>query len=97
MLHPTVCERMGEEEHQEHAPCCSSMRAIAANDVDMVDPIPSLGVTLPQASTLGVFQRTPDPNTSAKVSRYKWEPYRDTNWWCIYYFLGRAYFAKISR
>ena len=26
---------------------------------------------------------TPDPNTSGKVSRYKWEPYRDTNWWCI--------------
>ena len=33
---------------------------------------------------------TPDPNTSAKVSRYKWEPYRDTNWWCIYYFLPRG-------
>ena len=28
---------------------------------------------------------TPDPNTSAKVSRYKWEAHRDTNWWCIYY------------
>ena len=24
-----------------------------------------------------------------KVSRYKWEAYRDTNWWCIYYFLPR--------
>ena len=29
----------------------------------------------------------PDPNTSAKVSRCKWEAYRDTNWWCICYFL----------
>ena len=26
---------------------------------------------------------TPNPNTSAKVSRYKWEAYRDTNWWCV--------------
>ena len=33
---------------------------------------------------------TPDPNTSAKVSRYKWEAYRDTNWWCLYYFLPRG-------
>ena len=24
------------------------------------------------------------PGTSAQVSRYKWEPYRDTNWWCVY-------------
>ena len=32
---------------------------------------------------------TPEPNTSAKVSRYKWERYRDTNWWCIYDFLPR--------
>ena len=42
---------------------------------------------------------TPDPNTSAKVSRYKWEAYRDTNWWCIYYFLPRRghTFAKVSR
>ena len=41
---------------------------------------------------------TPDPNTSAKVSRHKWEAYRDTNWWYIYYFLlsakKRAYFGK---
>ena len=38
---------------------------------------------------LGVFQRPPltRPNTSAKVLRYKWEAYRDTDWWCIYYFL----------
>ena len=26
---------------------------------------------------------TPDPNTSAKVSRYEWEPYLDTNW-CLW-------------
>ena len=40
---------------------------------------------------------TPDPNTSEKVSRYKWEAYRDTNWWCIYYFLPRGghTFSKI--
>ena len=25
---------------------------------------------------------TPDPNTSAKVWRYKWEPYHDRNWCC---------------
>ena len=38
--------------------------------------------------TIGGVPTTPDPNTSAaKVSRYKWEAYRDTNWWCIYYFL----------
>ena len=29
---------------------------------------------------------TPDPNTSAEAWRYKWELYRDTNWWCTYYF-----------
>ena len=48
---------------------------------------------------IGKVPTTPDPNTSAKVSRYKWEPYRDTNWWCIYYFLPRAghTFAKVSR
>ena len=27
---------------------------------------------------------TSDPNTSAKASRYKWEPHRDTNGWCIH-------------
>ena len=26
------------------------------------------------------------PRTTAKASRYEWEPYRDTNWWRIYYF-----------
>ena len=46
---------------------------------------------------LGSVPTTPDPNTSAKVSRYKWEAYRDTNWWCIYYFLpqGGHTFAKV--
>ena len=33
---------------------------------------------------------TPDPNASAKVLRYKWEAYRDTNWWCMYYFLPKV-------
>ena len=32
----------------------------------------------------GSVPMTPDPNNSARVSRYKWEPYRDTNWQCIY-------------
>ena len=48
---------------------------------------------------IGGVPTNPDPNTSAKVSRYKWEAYRDTNWWCIYYFLPREghTFAKVSR
>ena len=48
---------------------------------------------------LGGVQTTPDPNTSAKASRYKWEAYRDTNWWCICYSLptGAHAFAKVSR
>ena len=48
---------------------------------------------------VGSVPTTPDPNTSAKVSRYKWEAYRDTNWWCIYYYLptGGHAFAKASR
>ena len=42
---------------------------------------------------------TPDPNTSAKVSRHKWDTYRGTNSWCIHYFLPRRghAFAKTSR
>ena len=32
---------------------------------------------------LGVSQTTPDPNTSAKASRYKWEAHRDTNRRCL--------------
>ena len=28
--------------------------------------------------------------TCVKVPRYKWEPYRDTNWWCIDYFQRRG-------
>ena len=35
--------------------------------------------------SFGGVTTTPDPNTSAKASRYKWEAYRDTNWWCILY------------
>ena len=47
----------------------------------------------------GGVPTTPDPSSSAKVSRCKWEAYRDTDWWCIYYFLpgGRHTFAKVSR
>ena len=47
----------------------------------------------------GGLPSIPHPHTSAKVSRYKWEAYRDTNWWCIYYFLPRGghTFAKVSR
>ena len=43
---------------------------------------------------LGGVPTTPDPNTSAKVSRYKWEAYRDTNWWCIYYYEARNDYTK---
>ena len=32
----------------------------------------------------GSVPTTPDPNTSAEVSRCKWEAYRDTNWCRIY-------------
>ena len=39
---------------------------------------------------VGRVPTTPDLNTSAKVSRFKREPYRDTMWWCIYYFLPRG-------
>ena len=48
---------------------------------------------------IGAVPTTPDPNTSAKVSRYKWEAYHDTNWWCIYYLLPRGghTFAKKYR
>ena len=48
---------------------------------------------------LGGLPTTPDPNASAKASRYKWEAYRDTNWCCIYCFLpGRGHtFAKVSQ
>ena len=51
------------------------------------------------AHLLGSVPTTPDPNTSEKVSRYKWEAFRDTNWWRIYYFLPREghTFAKESR
>ena len=40
-----------------------------------------------------------DPNTSANVSRYKWEVHHDANWWFIYYFLPRGghTFAEVSR
>ena len=30
---------------------------------------------------------TPDPNTSAKASRYKWEAHHDTKWLCIYVYI----------
>ena len=61
----------------------------------------NLNNTVWKTPFVGSVQTTPDPNTSAKVSRYKWEPHRDTNWWCIllYYFLPRGgyTFAKVSR
>ena len=41
-------------------------------------------------TALGVVPTTPAPNTSPKVSRYKWAAYRDTNWWCMCYFLPRG-------
>ena len=38
---------------------------------------------LPFLRFIGSVPTTPDPNTSEKVARYKWEAYRDTNWWCM--------------
>ena len=48
---------------------------------------------------VGGVPTNPDPITSAKASRYKWEAYRDTIWLCIYYFLlrGGHTFAEVSR
>ena len=50
-------------------------------------------------SSFGGVPTTPDPNTSAKVSRYKWEAYRDTNWWCVYTTFAKraAYFCKSTQ
>ena len=55
---------------------------------------------------VGGVPTTPNPNTSAKISRYKWETYRDTNWWCIYIYIyiymgepplfGRVWVTKTS-
>ena len=49
-----------------------------------------------RALSIGGVPTTPDPHTSAKASRYKWEAYRDTNWSCICYFVprGRRYFCQ---
>ena len=33
------------------------------------------------ATCLGGVPTTPDPDTSAKILQYKWEPYRGSNWW----------------
>ena len=51
------------------------------------------------AKKIGSVPTTPDPNTSAKASRYKWEPYRNTNWQCIYNFLPRGghTFVRVPR
>ena len=57
----------------------------------------SIAISRYTAPLIGSVPMTPDPNTSAEVSRYKWEAYRDTNWWCIYYFLpqGGHTFTKV--
>ena len=34
------------------------------------------------AEMLGGVPTTPDPNTSAKVSHFKWQVHCDTIWWC---------------
>ena len=44
---------------------------------------PAIRQLVPDLACLRRVPTTPDPNTSEKVSRYKWEAYRDTNWWCI--------------
>ena len=78
--------------------CPSSPRAssLQHSEGSFLSPNPN---TLRSLQKAGSVPTTPDPNTSAKASRYKWEPYRDTNWWCIYYFLPRGghAFAKVSR
>ena len=38
---------------------------------------------------LGGAPMTPEPKTSAKVERYKWEPYGDIIGWCMYCFQPR--------
>ena len=74
---------------------------VSGSGVDVI-LLTSLGGAKPPlrnvpSSMLRRVPTTPDPNTSEKVSRYKWEAYRDTNWWCIYYFLPRGghTFAKV--
>ena len=54
---------------------------------------------LPAYSWLGVFQR---PLTLILLRKYRdtnARPYRDANWWCIYYSLAKCghTFAKVSR
>ena len=39
---------------------------------------------------IGGVPTTPGPNTSAKVARCKWEAYRDTNRWCVFYLLPKG-------
>ena len=48
------------------------------------------------ASQFGSVLNTPDPNTFAKASRYKWEPYSDTNWRCTDYFLPKKGHALVQ-
>ena len=56
------------------------------------------GRAMHEVPLLGGVPTTPDPNTSAKVSRYKWDPYRDANWCCLYYFCQEGHtFAKVSK
>ena len=47
--------------------------------VSITSRVPKVDVA---AKVVGV-PTAPFPNTSAKLSRCKWKPYRDTNWWCI--------------
>ena len=53
-----------------------------------------------ESHPIGGVPTTPDPNTSAKVSRYKWEAYRDTNWWGLFTTFCQEEgdtFAEVSR
>ena len=36
-----------------------------------------------EVKILGSFPTTPDLNTSAEASQYRWEQYPDTSWWCV--------------
>ena len=46
--------------------------------------------------TFGSAPTTPDPNTSAKASRYKREAYRDINSWCAYIYIYIAFWQEES-
>ena len=83
----------------------SSLTVELNSNPEVPRKFPRLPWKFPGSSEVSRFSGKPDTlfwltkTFSEKVSRYKWEPYCDTNWWCIYYFLPRRghTFAKVSR